>query len=164
MTLAEVRLWGRTIGAGSPWKTATTFAAFQYDPAFARSGIEVSPLTMPLSDQVHVFSGLPPMTFHGLPGLLADSLPDRFGNALINAWLATQGRALRQFQCGGTTLLYRHPWDGSVGVHPHDRPRAATGEKRSSWKRVGQVGFGSPCWAIAKTCKRLLPPPGKKTA
>ena len=77
MTLAEVRLWGRTIGAVS-LADGSRFAAFQYDPAFARSGIEVSPITMPLSERVHVFSELPPKTFHGLPGLLADSLPDKF--------------------------------------------------------------------------------------
>jgi len=91
MTLAEVQLWGRTIGAVT-LEEGNEFAAFQYDPAFAQSGIQVSPITMPLSDQVYVFPELPPKTFHGLPGLLADSLPDRFGNALIDAWLATQGR------------------------------------------------------------------------
>jgi serine/threonine-protein kinase HipA len=52
---------------------------------------------MPLSDRVYEFPALPDITFHGLPGLLADSLPDKFGNALINAWLATQGRAPDSF-------------------------------------------------------------------
>lgn len=96
MTLAEVRLWGRTIGAVSI-EDGSPFAAFQYDPAFARSGIEVSPITMPLGERVYVFSELPARTFHGLPGLLADSLPDKFGNALIDTWLATQGRAPESF-------------------------------------------------------------------
>jgi serine/threonine-protein kinase HipA len=96
MTLAEVRLWGRTIGAVS-LEDGSRFAAFQYDPAFARSGIEVSPITMPLSERVYIFSELPPKTFHGLPGLLADSLPDKFGNALIDTWLATQGRTPESF-------------------------------------------------------------------
>ncbi len=96
MTLAKVRLWGRTIGAVSLEDDAR-IAAFQYDPAFARSGIQVSPITLPLSDRVHVFPDLPQRTFHGLPGLLADSLPDRFGDALINAWLATQGRTPESF-------------------------------------------------------------------
>ncbi len=67
------------------------YAAFQYDPAFSQSGIEIAPLTMPLSDRIYEFPELPRNTFHGLPGLLADSLPDKFGNALIDAWLATQG-------------------------------------------------------------------------
>lgn len=73
------------------------YAAFQYDPDFARSGIELSPLMMPPSDQVYEFPALPPGTFHGLPGLLADSLPDKFGNAVIDAWLATQGRTPASF-------------------------------------------------------------------
>jgi serine/threonine-protein kinase HipA len=96
MTMAEVKLWGRTIGAVS-LADGSNYAAFQYDPAFAQSGIEISPITMPLTDQVYVFPELPKQTFHGLPGLLADSLPDRFGHALIDAWLATQGRTPDSF-------------------------------------------------------------------
>jgi serine/threonine-protein kinase HipA len=90
-TVAEVRLWGRTIGAVSLADDADV-AAFEYDPAFAGSGIEISPLMMPLATKVYTYPELSRQTFHGLPGLLADSLPDRFGNALINAWLASQGR------------------------------------------------------------------------
>ena len=95
-TVAEVKLWGRTIGAVSLGDGAD-IAAFEYDPTFAGSGIEISPLMMPLSNKVHTFPELSRQTFHGLPGLLADSLPDRFGNALINAWLATQGRTPESF-------------------------------------------------------------------
>jgi serine/threonine-protein kinase HipA len=95
-TVAEVRLWGRTIGAVS-LEEGAHIAAFQYDPAFLVSGIELSPLTMPLSRQVYQFPSLPEVSFHGLPGLLADSLPDKFGNALIDAWLATQGRRPESF-------------------------------------------------------------------
>ena len=90
MTVAEVRLWGRTIGAVSI-EDGESVAAFQYTPQFAASGIEISPITMPLANRIYRFAALPLNTFHGLPGLLADSLPDKFGNALINAWLATQG-------------------------------------------------------------------------
>ena len=95
-TIAEVRLWGRTIGAVS-LESGAQYAAFQYTPQFAASGIEVSPITMPLGNQIFSFPALPLNTFHGLPGLLADSLPDKFGNALIDAWLATQGRAPGSF-------------------------------------------------------------------
>ena len=95
-TLAEVRLWGRTIGAVSS-QDGDEVAAFEYDPAFAQSGIEVSPLVMPLSRRVYRFPELSRETFLGLPGLLADSLPDRFGNALIDAWLASQGRQPASF-------------------------------------------------------------------
>jgi len=90
-TVAEVKLWGRTIGAVS-LLDGDPVAAFEYDGEFARSGIQVAPLVMPLSRRVYRFPELPRQTFLGLPGLLADSLPDKFGNALINAWLATQGR------------------------------------------------------------------------
>jgi serine/threonine-protein kinase HipA len=95
-TVAEVRLWGRTIGAVSLEEGATT-AAFQYTAPFAQSGIEISPIVMPLSSRVYQFPSLSQESFHGLPGLLADSLPDRFGNALIDAWLATQGRRPESF-------------------------------------------------------------------
>ncbi len=88
---AEVRLWGRTIGAVSI-EPDERFAVFQYEPAFARSGIEVAPLAMPLRAEPYTFPDLSYQSFKGLPGLLADSLPDRYGNALINAWLARQGR------------------------------------------------------------------------
>ena len=95
-TVAEVKLWGSTIGAVA-LEDGTTTATFEYDPSFAGSGIEVAPLTMPLSDRLYTFTALNPETFHGLPGLLADSLPDRFGNSLIDAWLATQGRTPESF-------------------------------------------------------------------
>ncbi len=95
-TLAEVKLWGRTIGAVSLIDDCDV-AAFQYTPEFAASGIEVSPITMPLGNRVWHFPQLSRETFHGLPGLLADSLPDKFGNALIDAWLATQGRSPSTF-------------------------------------------------------------------
>ncbi len=95
-TLAEVRLWGRTIGAVS-LAEGEDIAAFEYAADFAGSGIEVSPIVMPLSRRVYRFGELARETFHGLPGLLADSLPDKFGNALINAWLAAQGRGPESF-------------------------------------------------------------------
>jgi serine/threonine-protein kinase HipA len=91
MTVAEVRLWGRRIGAVS-WDDDRGFAHFEYDPAFILGGRQVAPLTMPLASDIYSFPALPRRTFHGLPGLLADSLPDRFGNALIDAWLVGRGR------------------------------------------------------------------------
>lgn len=94
--IAEVRLWGRTIGAVS-MDDERDYAAFQYTGEFAASGIQVAPLTLPLSSRVYEFPELSRATFHGLPGLLADSLPDRFGNALIDAWLATRGRTAESF-------------------------------------------------------------------
>ena len=94
--IAEVRLWGRTIGAVS-MEEGRDYATFQFVPEFVDSGIQVSPVTMRLSTQSYEFHELPRRTFHGLPGMLADSLPDRFGNALIDAWLATEGRSPGSF-------------------------------------------------------------------
>ncbi|MET0028823.1 MAG: HipA domain-containing protein [Candidatus Thiodiazotropha sp.] len=91
-SLAEVRMWGRTIGAVS-LSDGDAVASFEYDPAFAGSGIEVSPLVMPLSRRIYRFPELSRESFFGLPGLLADALPDKFGHTLIDAWLATQGRS-----------------------------------------------------------------------
>jgi serine/threonine-protein kinase HipA len=88
---AEVRLWGGTIGAVL-LQPDTPIAIFQFTPEFAASGIEVAPMAMPLRRQPYAFPELPVKAFKGLPGMLADSLPDKYGNALIDAWLARQGR------------------------------------------------------------------------
>ena len=92
-TVAEVKMWGTRVGAVALAED-TGVATFQYDPDFLNSHIEIAPLTMQLSPRLYSFPGLARQTFHGLPGLLADSLPDRFGNALIDSWLAGQGRNL----------------------------------------------------------------------
>ena len=96
MTVAAVELWGTRIGAVA-LTGSTGVASFEYDPAFLASGIQLAPLTMPLADRVYSFPELSARTFHGLPGLLADSLPDRFGKNLINTWLARQGRTQESF-------------------------------------------------------------------
>ncbi len=95
-TLAKIKLWGRTIAAVSLGEDDEV-AAFEYDSAFSKSGIAVSPLLMPLSNRVFRFPELSRTTYYGLPGLLADSLPDKFGHALIDTWLATQGRQPKDF-------------------------------------------------------------------
>jgi serine/threonine-protein kinase HipA len=126
-TLAEVRLWGRSIAAVS-LEEATGVAAFQYDPEFAQSGIEVSPLVMPLSSRIYTFPSLPRISFHGLPGLLADSLPDKFGNALINAWLATQGRTPESFNAVERLCYIGMRGMGALEFAPATgpRPRSST--------------------------------------
>jgi len=108
--VTEVRLWGRSIGAVS-LADGDDVASFEYDPAFIGSGIEIAPLMMPLASRVYRFPELSWQTFHGLPGLLADSLPDKFGNALINAWLATQGRQPDSFNA-----LERLCYTGERGI------------------------------------------------
>ncbi len=96
MTNARVLLWGTVIGAVS-WVDEEEVGVFQYDPDFLRSGIELSPLMMPLRPFPYEFPALSRRTFRGLPGLLVDSLPDKFGNAIIDAWLAAQGRTISSF-------------------------------------------------------------------
>jgi len=91
MTDAAVLLWGTRVGAVS-WDDRRSLGVFQYDPAFLPSGIQIAPLTMPLSGAPYEFPALRRESFHGLPGLLADSLPDRFGNRLIDEWCTRTGR------------------------------------------------------------------------
>jgi serine/threonine-protein kinase HipA len=93
LTNAKVILWGDVIGAVR-WNAALGFADFAYTPEFAATGLEVSPIIMPLSkNQVYRFPALAHSnTFKGLPGLLADSLPEKFGNHLLTVWLAQQGK------------------------------------------------------------------------
>ena len=96
VTVATVRLWGRDVGAVA-WDEPRGVGNFEYDPAFVKQGHAVAPLTMPLRPGIFSFPTLNRETFHGLPGLLADSLPDRFGNRLIDLWLTRQGRAPADF-------------------------------------------------------------------
>ncbi len=91
-TVARVTLWGEMAGAVSVEGPGAT-AAFEYAPAFRSRALEVAPLRMPLSPRIYEFPGLSAHAFRGLPGMLADALPDSFGNAVLDAWLATQGRA-----------------------------------------------------------------------
>lgn len=94
--VAEVVLWNRVIGAIA-WDEARGHANFEYAPEFLRSRIQLAPLTMPLKRGIFSFPQLSRVTYHGMPGLIADSLPDKFGNAIIDQWLASQGRALDSF-------------------------------------------------------------------
>ena len=96
MTAAEVMLWGTHIGT-VVFDPQTGIGSFEYDRSFLRSGIQVSPIVMPLSEQIFSFPELSRRSFHGLPGMLADSLPDKFGNAVIDAWLRVQGRTPESF-------------------------------------------------------------------
>lgn len=128
MTQAAVHLWGRQIGAVS-LDEGQQFAAFEYDPAFLRSGIQVSPLMMPLAQTIYSFPNLAPVSFHGLPGLLADSLPDKFGNALIDAWLATQGRTPQGFNAVERLLYTGSRGMGALEFKPAKGPRARNAQK-----------------------------------
>jgi serine/threonine-protein kinase HipA len=122
-TLAEVRLWGKTIGAVS-LPDGEDVASFEYGAAFAQSGIQIAPMVMPLSRRVYRFPELARPTFHGLPGLLADSLPDKFGNALIDAWLASQGRQPGSFNAVERLCYTGERGMGALEFAPAIGPRA----------------------------------------
>jgi len=133
-TVAEVRLWGKTIGAVS-LQDGEEVASFEYDAEFAQSGIQVAPIVMPLSRRVYRFPELSRPTFLGLPGLLADSLPDKFGNALIDAWLATQGRQAQSFNAVERLCYTGERGMGALEFAPAIGPKA----KQTTHIEVGKL-------------------------
>ena len=100
-------------------------ATFQYEPAFVGSGIQVSPITMPLRLEPYAFPSLRPETFRGLPGLLADSLPDRFGSAIIDAWLASRGRSPESFDAVERLCYIGTRGMGALEFAPQRGPRSS---------------------------------------
>ena len=92
MVSAEVILWGERVGAVA-WDERRNVAVFRYDDDFATQGMELSPLMMPVvKNKIYEFPELRSNTFNGLPGLLADALPDAFGRALLDKWLVSVGK------------------------------------------------------------------------
>lgn len=98
------------VGAVS-FDTEKGLGSFEYDPGFIKKGVELSPIKMPLSNRIYSFPELDFNTFKGLPGLIADSLPDDFGNAVLNAWVAGQGRSPSDI-----TPLQRLQYTGKRGM------------------------------------------------
>ena len=98
VTLARVKIWGQYVGALA-WLEDQQYATFQYEPDFLKKEIDLAPVKMPIREGGRVYS-FPELrsknseldTFKGLPGLLADALPDKYGNQLINSYLAQNGR------------------------------------------------------------------------
>ncbi|XLS27969.1 type II toxin-antitoxin system HipA family toxin [Flavobacteriaceae bacterium M23B6Z8] len=97
--VAEVLIWGELVGAVR-WDELQQLGYFEYAPSFIQKGWDLSPVKMPIAQGARIYSfpelrKAPTQTedaFVGLPGLLADALPDKYGNKLINTWLAQQGR------------------------------------------------------------------------
>ena len=108
----EVRIWGKTVGA-TALDPKLGYYVFEYDRMFIASGIDLAPLTMPLvkASEPFVFADLPELTFKRLPAMLADALPDDFGNSLIDAWMAGRGVAKSQI-----TSLDRLAYMGKRGM------------------------------------------------
>ena len=106
----RVKYNGQDIGAVS-FNTETDVGAFEFESRFIKSGIELSPIKMPLSKKIYSFPENNNETFKGLPGMIADSLPDDFGNAVMNAWIASQGKSV-----DGITPLQRLQYTGQRGM------------------------------------------------
>ena len=99
--VASVSIWGMSAGAVA-WDAGRGSASFEFEPSFLETGLDLSPLRMPAIQArqgrvVFSFPGLPRNTFMGLPGLLADSLPDNFGHMIIDQWIASRGRSSEDF-------------------------------------------------------------------
>lgn len=121
--VATVRIWGSDVGAVA-WNQARGVGEFEYDPAWIRAGRELAPLTLPIRPGIFSFPQLNRATFNGLPGLLADSLPDRFGNRIIDIWLARQGRSAQDFTPVERLCYVGMRGMGALEFHPAIGPRA----------------------------------------
>ncbi|MFY0664951.1 MAG: type II toxin-antitoxin system HipA family toxin [Natronospirillum sp.] len=110
MEVLNVQYQQHDVGAVS-FDTRTGLGAFEYEPGFIKQGIELSPIKMPLAKQIYRFPELDFSTFKGLPGLIADSLPDDFGHAVLNAWVAAQGKSPQDI-----TPLQRLQFTGKRGM------------------------------------------------
>ena len=139
---ARVLLWGSVIGAVT-WLEDREIGVFQYAPDFLPSGIQPAPLTMPLNEFPYEFPALARNTFKGLPGLIADSLPDRYGNAVIDAWLASRGR-----NASGFHPVERLCYVGTRGMGALEFQPAALGPPTS--KRAVEVA------GLVKLANRIL--------
>ena len=95
-TTAEIYLWGTRVGIIHQ-ELDKSYASFEYDEEFLKSNIQIAPVMMPLSSVIYEFPLLAGEPFFGLPGLVADSLPDDFGNKVIEQWLASQGKSISDF-------------------------------------------------------------------
>ena len=133
VTTARVLLFGTHV-ASVAWDDERELGIFEYDPDFLPSGIEIAPLTMPLGSGTFSFADLSRETFKGLPGLLADSLPDKFGNLLIDRWLAEQGRTPKSFN-----PVERLCYLGSRGMGALEFEPAMTDERPSTEIDVAEL-------------------------
>ena len=110
MEAIEVSYLQHKVGALS-FDTESGLGAFEYHASFIKQDLELSPLKMPLAERIYSFPELDFNTFKGLPGLIADSLPDDFGNAVLNAWVASQGKLPSRI-----TPLQRLQYTGKRGM------------------------------------------------
>ena len=121
--LANVYIWDQFVGAVA-WNDRRGRSNFQYDPDFVRQGLEIAPIMMPLNKKIYSFPELKEKTFHGLPGMLADALPDRFGNSLIDIWLKENKRDVYKFTPVERLCYMGMRGMGALEFKPAYEPRA----------------------------------------
>ena len=123
-----VSLWGERVGTIVPLDARQTYFGLQYERQFLKSGIEISPLMMPLRKEPYAFTDLPRSEYAGLPPAFSDSLPDAFGRGLIDRWLVEKGYARSEITAldrlayigrRATGAWSRRPWS------PSSRPEAS---------------------------------------
>lgn len=123
--LAEVHLWGQLVGALA-YDAETGYSRFEYAPQWVSQAVEIAPLHMPLSEKIYQFSDLNPQTYHGLPAIFSDTLPDAFGNSVINAWLIRNGRDAESFNAIERLLYSGNRGMGALEYQPAMRENRAT--------------------------------------
>lgn len=121
--LVQVRAWGRDVGVVAPSTTRRGYV-FEYEPAWGRSGADLAPILMPRTPRgTFTFPDLDPETWRGLPPMIADSLPDAFGNALVDAWMAREGVAREQITSLDRLAYLGRRGMGALEYEPDTGPR-----------------------------------------
>ncbi|GFE67094.1 type II toxin-antitoxin system HipA family toxin [Litoreibacter roseus] len=122
MSTAIVKLWGTTIGYVA-MDASERFARFEYDPDFPDLAVEPAPIHMKVrSGRIYQFPDLHPRSFHGMPGMIADSLPDKYGQRLIDVWLAKTGRKPEDFNAVDRLCYTGRRGMGALEFEPSKRP------------------------------------------
>lgn len=137
MTTATVKLWGSNIGYVAMDKQES-FARFEFDPEFIKRKVELAPLMMPARSGIYQFQELPALAFHGLPGLLADSLPDKYGQQLINVWLAQTGRKADEFNAVDRLCYTGKRGMGALEFEPSE-PIGTSNDRRLDIKELTEL-------------------------
>ena len=127
-SIARVEMHGQLVGALA-YDEKTNLCAFEFDPDWLKAGVEISPIHMPLAKTIYQFPALPKETYKGLPGVFSDTLPDDFGNAIIDAWLTRSGRDKNSF-----TALERLLYTGARGMGALEYLPAINGVSNKSTK------------------------------
>ncbi len=119
--IVKVKLWGRLIGLLAYAPEQSSVASFEYDSAFLENGVSPSPLKLPLNPTPFAFDNISQRTFHGLPGFIADALPDKFGNQLIDQYFALKGRSSDEITALDRLLYIGNRAMGGLEFEPSEK-------------------------------------------